>query len=288
MSVYGSLLVLAAALPGQAPDTEFVHSFRHGNMPPPERMTLAGVDELTEITPEEAGLRIKILANRGKDGVGMQTRFPVTGDFEMTASYEILSADRPTEGYGVGFNVTIAPTNWQEKRAAVGRLWMPRSGSGFQALIMLGGPKPVNKYAWDPSETMKGQLRLRREGAKLQYLINDGPGLPFREMFQFEYGTDDVDIVRFVANPGKSAAAVDVRLLDVRMHWGGLPDHPAAAPHLDVVSDGLAAEAATLGARPTWHLWAVLSVLVFLLSAGLLTFYLVQQRRKGAAPSPLR
>jgi hypothetical protein len=278
--------VLAAVFPGQAPGADFSHNFQGGNMPPPDRMALVGLDKMSEVTPEEGGLRIKVLAGRGKDGVGIQSRFPLSGDFEVTASFEILSADKPTKGYGAGFNVMISPAAWQEKRASLARYWTVQNGSGFQALIMLAEPKPFRETSWEPSETMKGQLRLRREGVKLLYLINEDRGQTFREIFQFDYGTDDINRVRFVANPGNSPAALDIRLLDVQIHWDGLPDHTATAPFLGVVEASQAADATTAKAPRGRHLWALLFVFLFLLCVGLLSVYLVQQRRQKATPSP--
>jgi hypothetical protein len=51
---------------------------------------------------DEQGLRIAIPAKTNCRGVGVYTRFGVHGDFEITASFEILKADKPREGGGVG------------------------------------------------------------------------------------------------------------------------------------------------------------------------------------------
>src|SRR5262249_55312445 len=143
-----------------------------------------------------------------------------------------------TKGYGVGVVLAISPSDYQSKTAALSRLWTVQEGSGFQPRINLAGPPSVNETGWRPSEATKGQLRLRREGARLFYLINEEPGQPFQEISQADYGADSVDRVRLVANSGRSPAALDVRLLDVQMHWGGLPDHAATAPSGGVVNTG--------------------------------------------------
>ena len=51
------------------------------------------------VKPDPRGLRIAIPAKTDALGVGAFTRFGVHGDFEVTASFEILKADRP-EGRG--------------------------------------------------------------------------------------------------------------------------------------------------------------------------------------------
>jgi hypothetical protein len=281
MTFSSSLLVCALLIPAQASGTEFVHNFRGSNMPSADKMTLAGIGPMVEVEPEEAGLRIKILANRGKDGAGMQTRFSLTGDFEITTSYEILSFDKPARGYGVGFFLTISPSAWKEKRAGLSRIWSVRNGSGFQPLILMSEPEPINKAAWEPSETMKGQLRMRREGAKLCYLVNDDFGKPFREIFQCEYGTDDIDAVRLVANPGNSPAAVDVRLLDVQMYWGALPKHAGTAPPLAAAPVGQVAEEHTdsKGSLAMTLIIGLAATLLVILAVAV--FFYVRQGRRG-------
>lgn len=283
MSLSGSLLLLAALLPDQAPATDFAYNFRSGVLPSPDRMALAGVDKTVEVTPEEGGLRIKILGNRTLDGVGMETKFPLTGDFEITASYEILSAEPPTKGYGVGVNLAIMPADWQHKMATLFRNWTVENGSIFQTRIKLTEPMPLDEYHWEPTETLKGQLRLRREGTSLSYLVNEGLGQPFREINRVEYGTDNIDRVRLVANTGRGPGKLDVRLLDVQMHWGGLPDHDATAPVLAVADTDSGAEAAPVDARKSRQLWPLVAGLLFLLTVSFLTFYLLQKRRVKAA-----
>lgn len=291
MALSTSLFVLAALLPGQAPATDYAHNFRGGNMPSPDRMVLNGVDQLVEATPEEGGLRIKILPNRGKDGAGVQTKFALTGDFEITAAYEILSADKPTTGYGVGVFLTISPANWRAKRAGLARCWTTQNGSGFQPLIIMTEPRQLNRGDWVDTETMKGQLRFRREGAQLYYLVNDEVGKPFREIFHYEYGTDNVDSVRLVANPGTSSAALDVRLLDIQMHWGGLPTHartdPATAPvAADPATAGTAPET---GSEPPSRGWVntvlVLGLGLTILLVAALGLFLFMRQRQGS-PMP--
>lgn len=277
MSLVQGLLVLATVLPGQAPERSFTHDFRRSN-PLPDQLTLAGRDQLVEITPEEGGLRIRIEANRGKDGAGVETRFPLRGDFEITAAYEILAADRPTRGYGVGVNLSISPADWKSKRAALARYWTIKSGSGFQAMFVdRTGPEPINPSLWVASDTVKGQLRLRREGTTLHYLVNEDLGQPFREIAQFDYGVDDIDMFRFVANPGNSPAAVDVRLLELQMHWGDLPAQAATAPPPELAA-GMARP------RRARYLWPLLLFGV-LLGVGSVTVYLVQRRKEKRTAS---
>src|SRR5438105_9867666 len=55
------------------------------------------------VTWGPAGARLMLPAGQGKlPAAGLATNFQVKGDFEITASYEIINADLPTEGYGNG------------------------------------------------------------------------------------------------------------------------------------------------------------------------------------------
>jgi hypothetical protein len=283
MSLPSSVLVLAAMAFGQAPANEFNHSFRDKAMPPPEKMELYGMDANVEITPEPEGLRIHILGNRLRDGVGLRTSFPVTGDFEVTATFEILSAEKPTTGYGVGINLALSPSDYK-KTAALSRHWTVNNRSGFQA--RMNGAGVEGRSEWEPSETMKGQLRMRREGTMMSFLFNEEPGQPFRELLQAEYGKDNIDAFRLVVNSGKSPAAVDVRILDVHLHWGGLPAHALTAPAPAVGNVGPVVVGEPIVPAKLGQRWPMMLGLLFLLSVGLLMFYLVHSRKRKAPADP--
>jgi hypothetical protein len=172
----------------------------------------------------------------------------------------------------------IAPADWKSKRATLARYRTVKTGNGVQStMTKLAEPEPINRASWEPSETMKGQLRLRREGAKLLYLINEDLGQPFREICRFDYGADNIDVVRLVVNPGNSHAALDARLLDVQMHWGGLPNHAATAPAIAVSTvRETPAEAHTSKALLLLALGFMILIIV-----GVAAFYVVRHRNNG-------
>ncbi len=63
----------------------------------------------TLIRPEDAGLRITIPSHQGRDKstLGVAPTFNVHGDFEITATYELLDADTPTIPKAVGGQLYI-------------------------------------------------------------------------------------------------------------------------------------------------------------------------------------
>src|SRR5262249_24033010 len=89
-----------------------------------------------------------------------------------------------------------------------------------------------------PTEAKVGQLRLVRIGPSLRYLVSDGPGQQFREIwFQEDFSREDIRHLRFgVSDSGEPGNPVDARLIDLKVRMGGaLPDRafepaPLAAP----------------------------------------------------------
>jgi hypothetical protein len=51
---------------------------------------------------------------RGSPGLEIKTT--LRGDFEITAGYELLRADQPKEGYGVGFELFVHPSEAPQAR----------------------------------------------------------------------------------------------------------------------------------------------------------------------------
>ena len=71
-----------------------------------------------------------------------------------------------------------------------------------------------------PALTRAGQLRFVREGQTLRYLVADSPGQGFREIHREEFGWHDVDTVKVMATSNESPAALDARLVELRIRAG--------------------------------------------------------------------
>src|SRR5262245_24398374 len=58
---------------------------------------------------ESGGARVTMPGGEGKlQTAGVAAQFKIKGDFEITTSYEIIKADKPDEGYGVGVSMFVA------------------------------------------------------------------------------------------------------------------------------------------------------------------------------------
>jgi hypothetical protein len=103
-----SLVVLVTLQPGlpafqpAAGPVDVLCDFRAEVLPP--QLELVSDPEGEHVRPSPAGLEITILKPwiHPWGGVGVRTAFGLRGDFEVTATYEILQADPPTDGFGVG------------------------------------------------------------------------------------------------------------------------------------------------------------------------------------------
>ena len=68
-----------------------------------ELFALTGPNAREQMFEEPEGLRIVLPSDAERqDPIGLVTRFPIRGDFEITAAYEILRSDKPSAGYGTG------------------------------------------------------------------------------------------------------------------------------------------------------------------------------------------
>jgi serine/threonine protein kinase len=223
-----STALLFVAAPEAPPGLhEFYHDFRGGG-PLPTELALEGGDADEMAHPEAGGLRVTMPATRRRSGpVGVATTFPVTGDFEITGTYELLSADQPPRGNGVGVALNIATDPDLDHFAKLGRFRRLQNGHVFVMESWNGRQHRAYRNDFVPTEVRTGQLRLAREGSTLRYLVNDEPGGEFRALSRAEFPADDLTLCRFVVNNSGSPAGVDARLLDLRIRYGANVAVPA-------------------------------------------------------------
>lgn len=223
-----TLLILATARTGAE---EWSHDFRRGLAGSPALQPI-GPNYPQVARPDDKGLRINLQANRPKRGpVGVATRFRVRGNFEITASYEILNADVGTKGYGAGARLWVkldAPTT---DVISLGRVDRVKDGRIFVAYRVSkdASGKDVPQTQTAPSQARHGKLRLARTGTTLAFLVADGDATDFREIHRLEVGSHDLEQVQFTATTGDQPTAVDLRLRDLTLRADKLPSAPSTA-----------------------------------------------------------
>ncbi len=247
----GSAFLLTLAMPPSARVTA-VKTYQdfHGKRGPRPPLEMIGPDLDAVARLGDKGLRVTLPAGRGPfQPVGVALVGGLSGDFEVTGSYELLAADRPSGGHGVGVALNLATTPDFRRFAKIGRFMRAAEGDVYVveswSKESAGRPDPASVFRTLPALTHAGRLRLVREGPTLRYLVaEDTPG-EFREVYRGQFGTEDVAVVRFIVTQNDSPAAIDARLLDLRV-WAagragagqeGGPSHAwlAAAAALGVV-----------------------------------------------------
>src|SRR5690349_14083301 len=102
-------LIVLVPMAGHAVASDFHHDFRGGGALPAE-LTLQGPNAESVVKPEAGGLHIT-LPTEGKQtkGWGVAARVTLAGNFEITGSYELLSAQTPVGNRFAGVAIGIAP-----------------------------------------------------------------------------------------------------------------------------------------------------------------------------------
>lgn len=211
-----AVLLLCMALgPAQIPKT-FSHDFRDGH-PLSPFLGPYGPNFNTVMVQENAGLRITLPANREKVGaVGIAPQCVLHGDFEIRVSYELLSVDTPSKGYGAGTFLHVILNSSKEEATTLARVRRPNKDEAYWVYHSEKGEadKKIQQGKTFPTEAAHGLLCVRRTGPKIHYLVAEhDSSLPLHEIHAAQFGTEDVRVFRFAANTGGSPTALDVRFV---------------------------------------------------------------------------
>jgi serine/threonine protein kinase len=263
--------------PAQPSRGEFYHDFR-GHKPLPPCFRPIGPDAEDRMRPEDAGWRITLPAERDStDRVGLEMDSPIKGDFEITAGYEILRADRPHTGYGVGFELFIVIATPAQDGLGVYRVARVREGEVY--MVSRNGEEGgtrTYRQKYIPTTATSGRLRVTRAGRRATLWAAQGAADDFVELCAYDLGAEDVDKVWLAAFPGSSTSAVDLRLVDLKVR----SDNPVAAQPAD-------ATPAALPQQPGQRGWLAAAGAVGLaVVCTLLVVAWLAVRRRGAAPTP--
>ena len=170
------------------------------------------------LKPEPCGLRIIIPHHQGKNkpGVGFLPTLKVHGDFEVSASYELLSVDPPKAGAGAGADLYILAEK-SLHAASFRRCVSPAGEDAFFVHVTTrdknGKRRP--QYHYFPAEGKNGLMSLRRTGTTLQFLVTEGDGDECRKIHEADFGADTVGLVRIQTTTDGSPTTTETR-------WGHL------------------------------------------------------------------
>jgi serine/threonine-protein kinase len=267
----------APAPAAQALRDELYQDFR-GNKPIHTALHWGGLDGEEVIEPGEKGLRIQLTAKRTrKDPVCLVLGAGIKGDMEVTTGFELLEANPPKEGNGVGFELYVmldTPTN---EAIALVRVKRPDGSDGYICTHMqtVEGKRRYQTTT-PPAAGKSGQLRMTRTGKAFTLWAAEEGGA-FRELARYELEPSVLKMVRIAAYPGGAIEPVDVRIHDLRVRAEG-----------ELAAGGAAATAVTT--RPavgrTWLVAAEVAALAGTLALVPLLVWVRARRRRTAAAAP--
>jgi hypothetical protein len=163
---------------------------------------------------EPEGLRITISkkTTHPKGGVGIKTNIGLKGDFEATATVEILTAETPHSGSGVGASI-YAATQTKTGDASLTRLV---ATGGRQVLVNWW--RGQGKQEATPCTETTLRLRLKRTGNVMVYLWSPGlTGDDFQVSGKTKIDPKDVEFIRLTAGTDQKPYDIDVRWLDLQI-----------------------------------------------------------------------
>ena len=228
----GIIVAMLLSSVGQMEEA-FYHDFR-GGADPLSALRLLGPNAWEVTTQEAEGLRITLAADRpDKAPVGVSPRLAISGDFEITVGYEILSAEEPPSGFGAGVGVWGQIRSDPPQAVAVARLERPQKGSAFVTQfaqdLTANGKREFREKLLDGGAETRGRLRLARTGSELSYLVAFGESDAFDELHRVFVRTGDVEPLRISASTSNAASGLTVRLVDLRIRADQLPRTPKPA-----------------------------------------------------------
>jgi hypothetical protein len=172
------------------------------------------------IRAEEGGLRIALPTGRIQDPphVGcVYSGGSVSGDFDISCGYEVIQIEKPTTGWGVGFEVFIMTDTPTNEAISLERMTRANGDDVFHCSrnTSLRGKREFQTRQF-PAAGSAGRLRLTRTGTEVTAWVKEPTG-GYSELHRMDLGAEDLKMVRFAAHPGIANNAVDVRITDVKI-----------------------------------------------------------------------
>ncbi len=177
---------------------------------------------------------------------GIYSYFALSGDCEITCTYELLALPTPRQGYGSGVGLAVDAGDGVG-RGIIMRLIKPSGESGYtfeSRLLSTGGEAPAPPH-FVPTAAKVGRIGLRRVKKELVFLTADSPAAPLEEVERLPFTDGTIGAVRFFADTGGSPTALDVRVRAIQIRAEEIAAGTPQREHR---------------ARSWWWLWLVVAV----------------------------
>jgi hypothetical protein len=121
------------------------------------------------------------------------------------------------------------PGDW-DKTVSLSRFARPKDNVYSACSVRKIGDQTKVVGNWPKTTAKKGTLRLVRTGATVHFLVAEGDSQEFREIYEEEFGTEDMQTARIAAITGGSSQAVDILWKNLTVRAEGLPGLPSSTP----------------------------------------------------------
>lgn len=186
----------------------------------------------SQIRPEKDGVHLFSAPPKLANNLGFSPRFKLRGDFEITASFTVLKAPQPTDGFGAGAVIQLTTNSPGPTSVVFGRLCRKDGGqviSTYAATGVGAERKPVTRLF--PDQGSSYRFRIVRAGDKLTFLTAEPKSDKFRKLFSTDLDTADVNLLRLGMQQSHADASVEVAWHDLQIQADelvGMPDALAA------------------------------------------------------------
>ena len=125
----------------------------------------------------------------------MRTSLPIQGNFEITAAFQILEAETPTDGFGVGVTLYLQKVPPRDEGATLCRFVRAKDKQilFWDRSIVRPGEETKFDGGSAPCTARDFCLRLKRTGTTLRYQWAPGTeGEDFQEIHKLDFGDEEV------------------------------------------------------------------------------------------------
>jgi hypothetical protein len=180
------------------------------------------------IVREPLGLRIELPGMpTGVEQTGVYSMFAVAGDFEVSATFELISVAPPQKGYGVTCGIAV-DTEGPGGTVSLARGYQVGNVNGY--IVSQGKPSDAGMQYESTdygSRSQKGALVIRREKKELVCLVADQPSAEPFEVCRIPFTDATIRKVRIFADSGGSPTSMDARISAIKIQaeeiTGGIP-----------------------------------------------------------------
>lgn len=201
----------------------FEHDFAAGGLPL-DRFAIVRGDSAADVVPQPDGLHLTRKAAGGYRNSTVAPKLTVSGDFDITASFEQLVSEPPVAGGCNVYLLALADSETADECMLVRRHTLLQ-GSDDQVIQCArvwrpDGQERRHYFARQPVEARGGTLRLARRGERVYYLFAENDSRQFRMIGEESFPADDLQLegVRLIAqiNGESGITSVVMKNLTVR------------------------------------------------------------------------